>query len=220
MSFWATVEPWIKGAVSPLVGYALGLATPPASTAWRKIRRKPDLRLYIEQDPSVIFADAPENWISAPTFVPRPFEELPAGNPTTNYALREWAMDLGGIPADTHEIELTLTAWQKLDVVIDAMIVDVREFPVPDGVVLAYAVGGAAIERRRLNVQLATFAPAVRQVHPHNQSGSEAFSFKLSGGETAKIHVSATAASWADSQQSGYEWTANLLLLVDNKQQT
>jgi len=220
MSLWGNVEPWLKGGVGPVVGYGLGLATPYGRRIWRWVTRKPDLRMYVEQDPSIIFANSPENWIGSATFVPIIKDELPSDNPKTNFAIREWAMGLGGIPAGSHEIEVTLTAWEKLDVVVDAMKVEARAWTVPDGVILTYPVGGASIEKRRLQVELATFGPAAKYVDPRGDSDSQNFSFHLTGGEVAKIHLGVTAAPWADETIAGYEWTAKLFLLVNNKRRT
>lgn len=111
-----------------------------------------------------------------------------------------------------------MTAWEKLDVIVDAVTITCREIPIPDGIVVMAMVGGASIEQRRLNVELASFGARAEYVAVTDDSTN--FSFKLASGDTAKIYLSVTAAPWSNDQERAYEWTADLHLLVNNKRKT
>jgi len=79
-------------------------------------------------------------------------------------------------------------------------------------------VGGADINRRRLNVELAAFGSCAEYFAPEDDSTN--FSFKLGSGDTAKIYLRVIAAKWSNERDRAYEWTADLHLLVNNKRKT
>jgi hypothetical protein len=184
MSVLDTVEPWLKGAIGPVVGYALGVATPYGRRFLRLARKQTDLQIHVEHDPAVIFANAPHNTVGCPMFVPGSTETLNPGGIRDAFAIRRWALDHDGIPAGMDSVEVTLTAWEKLDAIVDAVTINCREIPLPDGIVVSAVIGGASIERRRLDVELSSYGPRAKYVAASDDSTN--FSFKLSGGETAK----------------------------------
>ncbi|MFN6544472.1 hypothetical protein [Mycolicibacterium nivoides] len=216
MSVVDTVEPWLKGAIGPVVGYVLGLATPYGRRFLRFARKQPDLQIHVEHDPAIIFANAPRNTVGCPMFVPGSSESLNPGDTNDAFVIRQWALEHDGIPALTDSVEVTLTAWEKLDVVVDAVTINCREIHVPEGIVVMAPVGGADIHRKRLNVELSAHGARAEYV-PQNDDSTN-FSFKLDSGDTAKIYLSVSGAKW--STERAYEWTADLHLLVNNKRKT
>lgn len=218
MSVIDSLEPWLKGAVGPVVGYALGLATPYGRRLLRIARKQPDLQIHVEHDPAIIFANAARNTVGCPMFVPGATESLNPGSTQDAFAIRRWALEHDGIPAGNDSVEITLTAWEKLDVVVDAVTINCQEIPVADGVVVMAMVGGASIERRRLNVELTSFGARAEYVSVIDDSTN--FSFKLASGDTAKVYLNVMAAPWSNDQERAYEWTADLHLLVNNKRKT
>ncbi|WP_124712629.1 hypothetical protein [Mycolicibacterium nivoides] len=218
MSILATVEPWLKGAIGPVVGYVLGVATPYGRRFLRTARRQPDLQIHVEHDPAIIFANAPRNTVGCPMFVPGSTVSLNPGDTQDAFAIRQWALEHDGFPAITDSVEVTLTAWEKLDVVVDAVTINCRQIPIPDGIVVMAPVGGADIHRKRLNVELAAHGARAEYV-PLNDDSTN-FSFKLGSGDTAKIYLNVSAAKWSSESERGYEWTADLHLLVNNKRKT
>jgi len=151
-------------------------------------------------------------------FVPGSPDDLSPGPNQDAFSLRRWALEHDGIPAGADFVEVTLTAWQKLDVVVDAVEVNCREISIPDGFVEWPTVGGADIHRRRLDVRLASCGSRAEYVDPTGSTPN--FSFKLSSGETAKIHLNAATANWGNEQERAYEWTVDLHLLVNNNRKT
>lgn len=218
MSILDTLEPWLKGATGAVVGYTLGLATTHGPRLWRKIKGKDELQVYVEHDPAIIFANAPQNTVGCPMFVPGSPDNLNPGTITDAFAIRQWALEHDGIPASTDSVEVTLTAWDKLDVIVDAVTISCRPISVPNGIVVMAGVGGADIHRTRLDVQLASYGPKAEYVATVDNSTN--FSFKLASGDTAKIYLKVAAASWASKEDRAYEWTADLHLLVNNKRKT
>lgn len=218
MSWIDTAESWLKGGVGPVVGFVLGLASAHGPTLWRRIKGKSDLQVYVEHDPAIIFANAPRNTVGCPMFVPGSPDDLSPGPNQDAFSLRRWALEHDGIPAGADFVEVTLTAWQKLDVVVDAVEVNCREISIPDGFVEWPTVGGADIHRRRLDVRLASCGSRAEYVDPTGSTPN--FSFKLSSGETAKIHLNAATANWGNEQERAYEWTVDLHLLVNNNRKT
>ncbi|AKC39914.1 Uncharacterised protein [Mycolicibacterium phlei] len=218
MSILDTVEPWLKGAVGPAVGYGLGLATPYGRKLLRLARKQPDLQIHVEHDPAIIFANAPHNTVGCPMFVPGSTDSLNPGGVRDAFSIRQWAVDHDGIPAGTDSVEVTLTAWEEVDAIVDAVTVNCREISIPAGIIVSGVVGGASIERRRLDIELSSFGPCAKYVAVNDDSTN--FSFKLSSGGTAKIYMNVIEAPWSDERERAYEWTVDLHLLVNNKRRS
>jgi hypothetical protein len=156
------IEPWLKGAIGPVVGYALGVATPYGRRLLRLARKQPDLQVYVEHDRAIIFANALGNTVGCPMFVPGSAENLAPGAIRDAFDIRQWALERDGIPAVSDSIEVTLTAWEELDVIVDAVTINCQTIPIPDGIVVMAPVSGADINRRRLKVELASIWIACR----------------------------------------------------------
>lgn len=208
----------VKIAV-PFVTFGLGVVVERWGKLTRRLLRKPPVQIHVETDPRIIYANVPSNWVAAPMFVPLPPDRL--GDPPGLQAMsvREWAIPRGGVPCGFQSLQVTLAAWQDLQVVVDAVRVEAKQATLPDGVVVGAQVGGASVERRRIEVELSTWAPSARYVE---QGGTDMpnFAFQLSGGEVGRIHIDARVGDYDSDDVFAFDWVLYLDLLVDNSRKT
>lgn len=205
-------------AVAPLVTFTLGYITARWGRISRWIRRRDPLQVHIEPDPEIIYANLP-NIVTFPQFIPCERNAVPSP-PTKALALYRWAKELGGSPAWAFDLQVTITAWDDLDVVVDTLRVEAAERKIPSGVVIVKGVGGAAIQREQLDVKLSTTACRVTPRRAGSGKEFDGFAFQLKPGEVQRflLHVSPT--NDTDQSVDAYEWTAFLDLLVGNKRKT
>jgi hypothetical protein len=202
---------------APFITFVLGILAANSRRLWRWIRRQGPVQIHVESDPEIIYANA-RNWVTFPQFVPLAEADLPAP-PQKTLALGRWAKDLGGLPAWSAELQVTITAWQDLTVV-DALRVEARPRAIPEGVVVVVAVGGASLVPRQLDVRLSTLACSVIPRSAGSYEESAGIAMELKGGETQRFSLCVTELEYGDEEIEAYEWTALLDLLVANKRKT
>lgn len=115
------------------------------------------------------------------------------------------------------ELQITLTAWQDLRILVDALRVEVLSTPPgPVGTKVICPAGGADIVPRQLEVTLSTFASAV--IPRAGGSGERVgnFAFSLSPGESERFSLWVKASDEAEC----FKWVAMLDLLVNNERRT
>lgn len=215
MSVWLDVA---LRVVPTLLGFALGVAAGRWRWFWRLVARRPDVLIHIEADPEIIYANTP-NWITFPQFIPLPADKLSPPRPGSALGMTAWAAELGGVPADRQDLQVTLLAWKDQDIVIDTLRVTAVEHPLPSGVVAISPVGGADWETKRLEVELSTFVSTVTPVEAAGEE-SEPFSFTLKAGERARFYLNVRASRTTPEPVDAYAWTATLDLLVGSKRRS
>ncbi len=202
----------------PFVTFFLGVLTSNSRRLWRWARRKDLVQIHVESDPEIIYANA-RNWVTFPQFVPLREEDLPE-LPKKTLALGRWAKNLGGLPAWTDELQVTITAWDDLTVVVDALRVEARPRAIPDGVIVLIAVGGASLVPRQLDVRLSTLGSTVTPRSAGSYEESDGIAMELKGGDTQRFSLCVQQLEYGDDDVEAYEWTALLDLLVANKRRT
>lgn len=204
---------------TPFITFGLGVVVERWGRLTRRIMRRPPVQVHVETDPRIIFANTPSNWVAAPMFVPIDPSEL--GEPPSLQAMsvRDWADSRGGLPCGFQELQVTLTAWQDLSVIVDSVRIEAVEIELPNGVFVGAQVGGASIERRRIEVALSTWAPEAKYIDVGGAQLAD-FSFQLGPGEIGRINIHAGIGDYDDDAITAYEWTVYLDLLVDNKRQS
>lgn len=201
----------------PVVTFVLGVATGVgAKRLLRKLRGKSDVQIYIETDPEIIYANAPD-WITFPQFVPCSADDLPAAPAGKALAMTAWAAELGGLPAHRQELQVTVTAWEDRDVVVSTFRISAEAAALPEGVVAVRPVGGASLESRRLEVKLSTWAPEVTAVEPGGLR-TDNIAAQLKAGESLRFHLSIVADGEEDVDL--YEWRGHLDLIVGSRRVT
>lgn len=202
----------------PAVTFVLGFVTARWRRISRWIRKQDPIQVHVEANPEIIYANMPD-WVTFPQFVPRDQDSLPSP-PIKTLAMSKWARELGGWPARKFELQVTIKAWDDLDVVVDTLRVNAVERKMPDGVVVIKGVGGADVQRAQLDVRLSTFASTVTPRQAGSGKEFDGFAFQLKPGEVQRfvLHVEPRADS--DVAVDAYEWTAFLDLLVHNKRKT
>jgi hypothetical protein len=213
---------WLADAasktVTPLVTFGLGYTTARWGRISRWIRRIDPVQVHIEPDPEIIYANLP-NIISFPQFIPCERTAVPSA-PDKPLALYKWAKELGGSPAWAFDLQVTITAWDELDVVVDTLRVEAVERKIPSGVVVVKGVGGAAIQREQLDVKLSTTACTVTPRRAGSGTEFNGFAFQLKPGEVQRFLLHVSPKDDTDQPVDAYEWTAFLDLLVQNRRKT
>lgn len=203
------------GIVTALIAYVWGRHR---YALQRRFFRRDPVYVHIEQDPDIIYANDP-NWVSFPYFFPRRTpEEVPEPPSGKCTAWWKWAKEHGGEPAGSMELQVTVTAWSDLQVIVDALRVQVVNTPAPpEGTTVVCPVGGADLVHRQLAVTLSTFATTVvpREGGSYDATGN--FAFTLAPGESTRFSL---CVSPGDEDVDCYEWVALLDLLVNNERKT
>lgn len=209
---------WGPPIGSVIVGWLLGVGTERWVHITRFLRRKPPIQIHVEEDVRTIFAGAPPNWVAAPAYL----RQLPPEDPTPREAeakeLFQWCVTHGGVSAQWQYLEVTLVAWQTTTVVVQAFRVEATPVSLPaPGVSVVNPVGGASIERRRIDVELASWAPSTRYTEVGGSPASR-FSFALTEGEVAQLGIWARIRDGDDAE--AFDWHGYLDLLVGGKRKT
>ncbi len=184
----------------------------------RKVLGRDPIQVHIEQDPEVIYANDP-NWVTFPYFFPnRSPEDLPPPPEGKCTAWWKWAREFGGEPAGLMELQVTITAWADLRVIVDALRVEVVSTPTPPaGTTVVCPVGGADLVHEQLAVTLSESSSSVIPRKAGSYEATKNFAFTLGPGESYRFSLSVTP---SDEPTQCYEWVALLDLLVNNERRT
>ncbi|WP_208879633.1 hypothetical protein [Streptomyces sp. PBH53] len=172
----------------------------------RSLYRIKPVSIHVERDPSIVWAGFP-NWIGASVWLP----ELPDSAPSHPTDWYQWARQIGGCDAGMTVLKVTITSRELASVVVDPPKLRYEELAVgnpPKGVIATRPVGGAAIDPRRIQVNLG-FGGAM-WVNPHGEP-IEALSVNLEAGETEQFYL------FASAESGRYKWHLELPVLVDGK---
>lgn len=166
------------------------------------------ISVHIERDPSIVWAGFP-NWIGYSVWLP----ELPEKAPDHPLDWSAWAKSLGGTDASMTVLKVTITSRELSTVVIDPPRVRFEALPngtPPKGIVATCRVGGAAVEPRRIQVNLG-FGGAMWI----NADGEpiESVSVTLESGEVEQFYLFTTA------EEGRYRWHLDLPIIVDGKRE-
>lgn len=210
----------LTGVVTAMIVGTGGYVFGQRSSIRRTILRRDPILVHVEQDPGIIYGNMPA-WIGFPYFVPRQADDIPPPpsgqgiGPLT--AWWQWSKQLDGYASGFVDLQVTLTAWDDLTVLVDRFRVTANSVDSPEiGTTVFRPVGGADITLRQLDVKLNTF---VSRVTPRAAgSGVEVspFAFELKAGETERFLLHVEAGDDAEC----YEWSGFLDLLVNSKRKT
>jgi len=204
----------LGGLIGFLIGAPLGaLFRPPLARlekAARRVWRQPAVKVHVERDPTIIWADAPD-WVGFSLYFRHPLT-LPAA-PAQRDSWLAWGRQVGGVDAYMTMLSVTLQADAPTSVVIEELRVLHSARPVTDGLVLIRGVGGADLTPRRVHVELDS--PDGPGVAFHGPGGARepAPKFVLGPGDIERFHI------WAEARTGWHEWTVDLLLLVDGRRE-
>jgi hypothetical protein len=198
-----------------LIGYVWGSHR---QALKRKVLGRQPIHVHIEQDPDIIYANDP-NWVSFPYFFPnRSAGDIPPPPQGKCTAWWKWARELGGEPAGLMELQVTITAWEDLRVIVDALRIEIVSTPTPPiGTTVVCPVGGADLVHQQLAVTLSEFASSVIPRAAGSAEATNNFAFSLGPNETCRFSLSVTP---SDEPIQCYEWVALLDLLVNNERKT
>ncbi len=202
----------ISGAVLGVGGYLWGTQR---LALRRRVQHLDAVQIFIEHDPEIIYANTP-NWVSFPYFIPgRTPADLPPPPRGSGKSWWSWAKQLQGEPSGFDEMQVTITAWEDLRVVVDALRVEVLSTGVePPGTTVMCPVGGASLVNRQLDIRLSTFASTVTPRQAGSGEPSEPFAFHLGPGELSRFSLWVSPAEGAT--EDWFKWRATLDLLVNN----
>ncbi|MEU5320418.1 hypothetical protein AB0G67_27260 [Streptomyces sp. NPDC021056] len=175
----------------------------------RRIYRVKPIHIHIERDPTIVWAGFP-NWIGTSVWLPEHPNSSPPEHPTDWHA---WARTLGGADANLTVLKITITSRELASVVVDTPKVRSEQLPLgdpPKGVIATQQTGGAAIDPRRIQVDLDM--PYSMWVNPHGEP-LEILSLNLSPGETEQFYL------YASASVGRHKWHLELPILVDGKRQ-
>ncbi|MEV5486905.1 hypothetical protein AB0L47_02600 [Streptomyces bobili] len=164
--------------------------------------------VHIERDPSIVWAGFP-NWIAASAWLP----ELPAHAPQHPTDWSMWAKGIGGADAAMTCLKITVTCREMVTVVVDPPKLRFEHLPLgepPKGVVVTCRVGGAAVEPRRIQVDLGF--GTTRWVGADGEQ-MQSLSLALDKGETEQFYL------FASASEGRHKWHLELPILVDGKRE-
>lgn len=198
-----------------LIGYAWGRHR---HALKRKVLGREPIHVHIEQDPGIIYANDP-NWVTFPYFFPnRSPDDLPSPPKGKCTAWWKWAKEFGGEPSGLMELQVTITAWEDLRVIVDALRIEIVSTPTPPtGTTVVCPVGGADLVHEQLAVTLSEFASTVIPRAAGSGDVTKNFAFTLGPSESYRFSLSVTP---SDEPIQCYEWVALLDLLVNNERKT
>lgn len=173
--------------------------------------RRQLVEVHVETHLSVIYAGQP-NWMGYSFVVSPPLAELPHPTDEPCRAWQAWAASLGAFDGNHSELQVTVQCLGDAAVTVDALEVEYqRRVPVA-GAAYTCAVGGAAMETRRIEIAL-DWPPGVVTFYDPRDAPTP-FSFSLQKGQSEKFHIRAKAT------QNMVEWTAKLHLVVNGRRIT
>jgi hypothetical protein len=214
---------WIADAASQAIPSAVTFVLGYAAARWRRVyrwaRREDPLQVFVETDPEIIYANA-RDWILFPQFVPLDTGEQVPPPPQRTLALAQWAKEQGGTPAAWVDMQITLRAWDDLEVIVDTVRVEAIERQVPSGVVVKKPIGGASIQRAQLDVTLSTLGCTVIPRREGDGEPLDGFAFQLKPGEVQRLVLHVGTDHDAPEPVDAYGWTALLDLLVQGRRKT
>ncbi|MBO7940315.1 hypothetical protein JTP77_030950 [Streptomyces sp. S9] len=164
--------------------------------------------VHVERDPSIVWAGFP-NWIAASAWLPK----LPPDAPQHPTEWSLWAKGIGGADAAMTCLKITVTCREMATVVVDPPKLRFEQLTLgepPKGVVVTCRVGGAAVEPRRIQVNLDTGTTMWMGADGEH---IQALSLALDKGETEQFYLFASAA------EGRYKWHLDLPILVDGKRE-
>jgi hypothetical protein len=174
----------------------------------RRIYRIKPVSVHVDRDTSIIWAGFPR-WIGASVWLP----DFPATAPEDPVDWYSWAANLGGADAYVTVLKVTVASRELTTVVVDPPKVR-REMlwlgDPPRGVVATNPVGGAAVEPRRIQIDLEM--GSATWVNPHGEP-IEALGVTLPSGGVEQFYIYAVA------EQGRYLWRLQLPLLIDGQRE-
>lgn len=216
LSSW--VSDSLTQVVSPVVTFVLGYAAARWRRVWRWMSRQDPLQIHVETDPEIIYANMPD-WITFPQFIPLDSAAIPPP-PKNTLAMSAWAKQLGGLPAQSVDLQITIRAWDDLEVIVDTFRVKARGRDLPPGTVVVQPVGGASIQRAQLDVELSTFACTVVPRKAGSAEPFDGFAFHLKPGDVQRFLLHVHTPYDGSESVDAYEWNGLLDLLIENKRRT
>lgn len=175
------------------------------SRRWYGVRA---ISVHVERDPSLVWAGFP-NWIAASAWLP----ELPADAPQHPTDWSMWAKGIGGADAAMTCLKITVTCREMATVVVDPPKLRFEQLPLgepPKGVVVTCRVGGAAVEPRRIQVDLGSGTTRWTGADGEHMPS---LSLALDKGETEQFYLFSSAGA------GRYKWHLELPILVDGRRE-
>ncbi|MFJ3756609.1 hypothetical protein [Streptomyces sp. NPDC090080] len=172
----------------------------------RRIYGIQPVSIHVERNPSIIWAGFPR-WIGASVWLPSIPGDAP-DDPTDWYS---WAQQLGGADAYVTVLKITIMSRDSSTVVVDPPKVRRERLPLgdpPKGLIATCPVGGAEMDPKRINVNLAMGTSM--WVNPDGDP-IKALSLALSPGDVEQFYLYAVA------DAGRFKWHLELPVLVDGK---
>jgi hypothetical protein len=173
----------------------------------RRIYRLKPVSVHVERDPSIVWAGFPD-WSGASAWLP----EIPTGEPPSHSAdWYDWARKNNGSDAYLTVFKVTITSREPVSVVVEPpkfRRAEACEGPAMQGVIATRPVGGAAIDVRRIHIDLGT--GATMWIDPHGEP-KDVLTLILSPGETEQFYM------YAQAYSGRHVWSIDLPLLVEGK---
>jgi len=115
-------------------------------------------------------------------------------------------------------VQITLTAWDDLAVIVDTFRVDVLRvsYEPAQGTPVLCSLGGADITPRHLAVRISDFASTVTAHAAGGAQVDKSFAFVMKPGDTERLMLDIQGLDDAGT----YHWVGLLDLLVDNQRKT
>lgn len=210
-----TVADGVWAALWLCIGFLAGSLLRPGLARLERISRRlwneDPLIVYIESDPEVIFANAPD-WECFTRWLPDARDLALTGLPEGRWDWLRWVKDRGGQDAQTSKLGVTLQAKTEAAVIVDAVRVNVSRKDTPaGGIVLTRSVGGADLTELFITIYLD--AGSEDPQNPLMWLGGDGMpkSRVLAAGDVERFQIIAEAKSgW-------FEWTLELHLLVEGR---
>ncbi|MFB8379047.1 hypothetical protein [Streptomyces rubiginosohelvolus] len=174
----------------------------------RRIYRIKPVSVYVDRDTSIIWAGFPR-WVGASVWLP----DFPETAPEDPVDWHSWAVCQGGADAYVTVLKVTISSRELATVVVDPPKVRRETLWIgdpPKGVVATNPVGGAAIDPRRIQINLEM--GSAMWINPHGEP-IDALGVTLASGDVEQFYIYAVA------EQGGYLWRLQLPILVDGKRE-
>lgn len=209
---------FLAGLAAGIFGTAASLYLEPVQRRIGKMGRRsfrdPGVQIHVESEAQLIWAGGPD-WVPFFSFLPG---RLPAyGPPKDPRRWPNWTHEQGGWDLGKSEVQLTIVGQAPVTVIVETPQVVARRAPLPEGVKLGHAPGGASIVPRAFHVSLDAFGPTNHWIELVQDGGAPSpggLSWSLQAGEVERFFIQVTA-----SDPELFYWRARVPLLVDGRRE-
>lgn len=201
-------------------GFALGIiatiVTFRIKANWWRWTKRLSADIIIEKDPAVYLSTGLPDWVAFEVFIPsRAAEDVKDDPPQSGRHAYRWAWGMGGWPARSHHVQITVVAREDSTILIEGIEGElVGRSRLPGGLHAIRAVGGADAQMRHVRLHMVEEPPIPAWINELGDTQTGPFKFNVTKGDPERFEIIADLEGLGDAL---VEWRVVLHLVANGR---